>query len=449
MGIKMINTLLISAAMVLSCAKNALGKGATCNFDGSFCGYSLSADEDRFKWQQIGRNKGLPTEDHTVGTKGPNGQFLTVKWTSGTAENQKAIITSPRISQANAPCSIGFYYYMNSDQIALTAHLKTATMRETKQIWAHQVRRNMWTYSGPINITSFSNLGDFQVLIQAQIKPGNAFSTIVSIDDITFTGCGNGAGPVNPTSSTTLKTTTTPSTTSSTTNSKKITTSTPTSFSGDGVTCNFDGSFCGYLLSSDEDRFKWQQIGWNQGLPTEDHTFGSKGSNGQFLTVKWRSGNAGNQKAIITSPRIPQTNVPCSIGFYYYMNSDQISLTAHLKTVSTQQTKQIWAHQVKGNGWTYSGPIDITSLSNIGYFQVLIQAQIKPGYAFIKVVSVDDVTFSGCGNGTGPVNPTSSTTVSTLKTTTTPSTTSSTTTSMKITTSTPTTFSGNILVSDY
>ncbi|XP_013403308.1 MAM and LDL-receptor class A domain-containing protein 1 isoform X2 [Lingula anatina] len=352
MGIKMINTLLISAAMVLSCAKNALGKGATCNFDGSFCGYSLSADEDRFKWQQIGRNKGLPTEDHTVGTKGPNGQFLTVKWTSGTAENQKAIITSPRISQANAPCSIGFYYYMNSDQIALTAHLKTATMRETKQIWAHQVRRNMWTYSGPINITSFSNLGDFQVLIQAQIKPGNAFSTIVSIDDITFTGCGNGAGPVNPTSSTTLKTTTTPSTTSSTTNSKKITTSTPTSFSG---------------------------------------------FNGQFLTVKWTSGNTGNQKAVITSPRISQTNAPCSVGFYYYMNSDQISLTAHLKTATMQQTKQIWAHQVNRYMWTYSGPIDITSFSNLGDFQVLIQAQIKPGFAFSKVVSIDDVTLTGCG----------------------------------------------------
>ncbi|XP_013409481.1 MAM and LDL-receptor class A domain-containing protein 1 [Lingula anatina] len=410
MGTKMINTLLISVAVVLFCAKNALGNGTTCNFDGSLCGYSLSADEDRFKWQQIGKNKGLPTEDHTIGTKGSNGQFLTVKWRSGTAGNQKSIITSPRIPQTNAPCSIGFYYYMNSDQISLTAHVKTVSTQQTKQIWAHQVKGDGWTYSGPIDISSFSNLGDFQVflyiflftiqvLIQAQIKPGYAFSKVVSIDDVTFTGCGNGAGPVNPTSSTTLKTTTTPSTTSSTTTSMKITTSMPTSLSDYGSPCNFDGSLCGYSLTSDEDRFKWQKIGNNKGFPTEEHTNGHIfGSKGEFLTAKWTSGKANGQKATILSPVISQTSTSCSMEFYYYLNTDQITLTVFVKTLSTNQKNQMWVNKGMAPSWTSSGSIDISSLSNKGDFQVMIQAQLGTNYlfSFSKVVSIDDVSFSGC-----------------------------------------------------
>ncbi|XP_013378778.1 MAM and LDL-receptor class A domain-containing protein 2, partial [Lingula anatina] len=444
MGIKMINTLLISVAVVLFCAKNALGNGTTCNFDGSLCGYSFSADEDRFKWQQIGRNKGYPTEDHTIGTKGFNGQFLTVKWRSGNAGNQKAIITSPRIPQTNLPCSIGFYYNMNSDQISLTAHVKTVSTQQTKQIWAHQVRGHGWTYSGPIDITSFSNQGDFQVLIQAQIKPGFAFSKVVSVDDVTFTGCGNGAGPVNPTSSTslsTLKTTTMSSTTSSTTISRKITTSMPSSLSDYGSPCNFDGSLCGYSLTSDEDKFKWQKIGNNKGMPTEEHTNGHiLGSKGEFLTAKWPSGNANGQKATILSPVISQTSTSCSMEFYYYFNTDQITLTVFVKTLSTNHQNQVWVNKGMALSWTSSGSIDISSLSNKGDFQVMIQAQLESKYLFSKVVSIDDVSFSGCNCAIPPCKGLVTGTFSTSTTppTLTPSSTKSTTV-QRITSSTATT----------
>ncbi|XP_013409472.1 MAM and LDL-receptor class A domain-containing protein 2-like [Lingula anatina] len=122
------------------------------------------------------------------------------------------------------------------------------------------------------------------------------------------------------------------------------------------------------------------------------------------MMAKWSRGTSGQQTTSMTSPVVSQTNRPCSMSFFYYFNSDDISLAVYVLTLNLVQQNRIWYKPGNGatNGWESSGVLDLSQFSSGGRFQVQIRAQMKPGFAFGKVASVDDVLFYGCDCSTPP-----------------------------------------------
>lgn len=386
-----------------------------CEFSNSFCFWTQDHG-DQFDWRRrAGRttssNTG-PTRDHTTGLV--TGYYIYIETSFPRKQGDTARLVSPvyQATTAASACHFTFYYNMYGRTIgALNVYARQQDLSVTR-IWSKSgSQANVWVRAS----LQLVYTQPFQIIVEG-IRGASSYGDIGVDDTILTAGCVRSTSVFSPHFTVPQFGATTPSPTCGAGQfqcpaSKCIPMSRVCDFKND---C-FDGADeinCG-PCTFEVDSCNWQDISagrysWMRDVassnvgPNTDNTLNTglghygivKGSNGVFY-----------EKAILSSPSLPQSAPTCQMSFYYTMNganSGSLSVTAYINGSATPLWRTSGLH---GTGWNqvtvYIG--QKFGMLAKGYH---MRFEALPVRGFVPMptadVAVDDITFQNCNSGTPP-----------------------------------------------
>ncbi|XP_067126410.1 MAM and LDL-receptor class A domain-containing protein 1-like isoform X1 [Centruroides vittatus] len=383
-----------------------------CNFDTSFCDWSVDEDANG-KWTlQKGfsqLSKG-PARDHTTNTK--YGKFL---YFFGERNKDKTARLLGPTFQKSSTCQMRFHYDVYGyasryDIMSLRISTKIYYGGDSKIIWNRKTETEGY-YFTPHSVT-FNETSNFQVIIEGQISIAKDQTIYLALDDISFTpDCLLETSPL-PTSPPPASTTPevvicTERETMCKSNDQCVENyqicdfekqCTDGSDELDCGECDFSESMCGWTNTYDTN-YMWERV--QASVFTVDKTSApeydsSKDKNGWFAVLAGKNAGTFSLPASMRTPVLQSTSYSCRVEFYYHFNSKgYFRLNVVNSTDKTDSKMFFEVTSAQGKEWMKAN-IQISNFP-AGY-QLEIVASPRRSWLFgsFSDVAVDDIRYVHC-----------------------------------------------------
>ncbi|XP_069067879.1 MAM and LDL-receptor class A domain-containing protein 1 isoform X2 [Pleurodeles waltl] len=366
-----------------------------CDFEFDLCSWTQNKNDD-FDWSlRAGSTPTTgtgPATDHTL--REPSGHYIFIESSFPQLPKQKAIISSPVISQRSTNCKIIFYYHMSGQSIgSLTVYKVTVTNHKSKHFRLVGEQGNFW-HRQELVLNDAEE--DFQVCFEGEV--GSSQKGDIALDDIVFTKeCLQSTDftpqTVHP------PTGSCPHGYRECQNKQCYKPEQRCDFLDDcgdntdenecGSSCTFEKGRCGWKNSL-ADNFDWVLGGGStQSLrPPRDHTFG----NGQFLYLEATPVGLRGEKAHVKSTKWKESGAECVLSFWYYMSSKATGLIRVLIKRDDGLTV-IWSESGNPSREWKRAEVRLGKLRNFEIIFEGIRTKDLGGGA-----GIDDIEFKNCSS---------------------------------------------------